>query len=149
VRPALEARGWVVSAVIRPEEMAGNVGLVARLRMAYFGGPLVAQTIVDVSDRLPFAKAQQLFDQSIMLQMKVQEALSMPLDNGRDALELTKLYFEYRLEDKKLDLQTEEFRHQCEQDIQRQRLAEQQMTTADDVQEGRAAKPRRGGAKAA
>jgi len=46
VRPALAARGWVACAVIRPEEKAGRTDLAARLRMAYFGGPLVTHLIV-------------------------------------------------------------------------------------------------------
>jgi hypothetical protein len=137
VRAALNATDWIVHGVILAEQRAGNVDLATRLRAAFFHGPLAAELIVDTAERLPSAEADRLFDQSILLHMKVQEALAVPLKNEKSALEFTKVYLDYRLKAKKLELEIEDFRHRCGQELARNDNADQQSTAAGDGEPSR------------
>jgi hypothetical protein len=132
VRSALKAIGWVTCEVINAEERAGNVDLATRLRVAYFGGPLVAQLILDADDRIPVDEADRLFDQSTLLHLKVKAAMAVPLCTEQSLLEFTKLYLDYRHKSDKLELAKEKFRHRCEQDLRPQDVAKQQVDVAND-----------------
>ena len=140
IRPSFNATGWIAYAVIRPEERAGNLDLAVRLRAAYFGGGLVAQAIVDAAQRLPMVKADRLFDQSVQMHLKVEQAIAMPLRDGRDALKLIQLHLEHSLQEKKLDLEIEKFRYACSQELARRQTAENLAPVVDPASESPQAK---------
>jgi hypothetical protein len=131
VRSARKAISWVSCQVINAEERAGKVDLAARLWCAYFGGPLVAQLILDADDRLPIDEANRLFDQSIQLHLKVKEAMAIPLRSEESLLEFTRLYLDYRCRIARLELDREKLRHRCEQDLRRQEVAKQPVDSAN------------------
>jgi hypothetical protein len=128
----LQARDWVLCTAITKEERDGNTDLAAHLRMAYFGGPLVAQTIVDASERLPVVEADRLYDQSLLLHMKAQQATAVPLRGEKNVVKFLQLFLEYKYKTAKLDLACEKFRHRCEQELRRQQSTDQPTETTTE-----------------
>lgn len=125
VRAQLQARDWIVSAAILPEQRDGNTDLATHLRVAYFGGPLVAQMIVDAPQRLPVVEADRLYDQSLLLHAKAQQALAVPLRDVKSALKFIELLMDYNCRTGTLELAREKFRHRCELEPRRQQQADQ------------------------
>ena len=115
VRWALDASGWVVCRVIIPETQAGAFDLTAKLKLAYFGGSIVARAILDSRVRQPTKAADRIFDREVLLHLKFQEAMEAPLDE-RERLKYLELYLRYDISRRQLKLDKEKFAHQCAQD---------------------------------
>ena len=129
VRWALDASDWVVCRVIIPEIRAGVFDLAAKLKLAFFGGPIMARAILDARVRLPFEESKRLFDREILLHVKMQEALEAPLEDG-ERIEFLKLYLQYDINRRRLELDKKKFAHQCEQAGRREELENQPQDTA-------------------
>jgi hypothetical protein len=131
VRWALGGSDWIVCHVIIPEMRAGAFDLAAKLKLAFFGGPVMARAILDARVRAPFEEAGRLFDREVLLQLKLQEALEAPLGEG-ERLGFLRLYFQYDLSRRRLDLEKQKFAHQCEQAERQKQAEEQPQETAVD-----------------
>lgn len=129
VRWALDGSDWVVCHVIIPEIRARAFDLAAKLKLAFFGGPIMARAILDARVRLPFEESKRLFDREILLHLKMQEALEAPLEEG-ERIEFLKLYLQYDINRRRLELDKKKFAHQCEQAGRREELENQPQDTA-------------------
>lgn len=134
VRWALDASGWVVGQVIIPEIRAGSLDLAAKLRLAFFGGPVMARAILDARVRAPFESADRLFDREVLLHLKLQEALEAPLGEG-ERIEFLKLYLQYDINRRRLELDRKKFAYECEH-------AERRSKSENESQETAAGEPR-------
>jgi hypothetical protein len=81
--------------------------------------------------RAPFEEAGRLFDREVLLQLKLQEALEAPLGEG-ERLGFLRLYFQYDLSRRRLDLEKQKYAHQCEQAERQKQAEEQPQETAVD-----------------
>jgi hypothetical protein len=133
VRWALHASGWVVCQVIIPEIQAGAFDMAAKLRVAFFGGPVMARAILDARVRLPDNDADRLFDREVLLQLKLQEALEAPLGDG-ERTEFLKLVLQYDINRRRLELDRKKFAYECEH-------AEHQGKSEDEPKEAAADEP--------
>ena len=134
-RGQLQACDWVLCAVIMKEERDGTTDLATHLRMAFFGGPLVAQTIVDAPEQLPIIEADRLYDQSLLLHAKAQQALAVPLRDQKSVLKFLKMFMDYTCKTSELELAREKFRYRCQQELRRRQHADQptETTTEDPI----------------
>jgi hypothetical protein len=132
VAPQLRAHDWVLCKVIIREEHDGNTDLATHMRMAYFGGPLVAQTNVDALERLPVVEVDRLYDQSLLLHAKAMQALAVPLRDSKSVLTFLKLFMDYTCKTDAIALAREKFRHRCEQELRRRQPTAQPATTSTE-----------------
>ena len=79
----------------RPEERGGNTDLGTLLRVAYFGGPLMAQLLVDAPERLSFGGADRWRGQSFLLSVKATQALAIPLHDEQSVVRYLKAFMDY------------------------------------------------------
>jgi hypothetical protein len=93
VRGQLDATDWIVSEVIAAELREGDPGLAVQMKLALFGGPIMAEAVVDTPERIPLLEADRLVDQSTLLHLKLEEALAVPLRSEANLLQFFKLYF--------------------------------------------------------
>jgi len=136
IRWALDASDWIICHVIIPEKQNDTWDVVAKLRLAYFGGPVMARAILDARARLPFDGAEQLFDREVLLHVKLQEALEAPLSDG-EQMEYLKLYMDYEIKRQRLELDKKKFAHECGRDEHRGAPASQsQETEAGESEDG-------------
>jgi len=108
-----EASSWMHAFVFVPEIKAGNVDTAARMRMAFAGGYIVARCLLDAFDGMPLEEAQRMLDLEVLLQCKVKAALELDLDVSQSA-EFLKMYFDYDLSRRELDLERDKFKVQCQ-----------------------------------
>ena len=109
-----EASSWMASHVFVPEAKFGSKELAARMKVAFYGGPVLAHALLDAGDNLPINDAQRLVDQETLLHSKLQAALAFDLDT-KSAEEFLKIYLEYDLQVKQLQFEREKFQYECEQ----------------------------------
>ncbi len=88
----LEATAWIVSEAIAAALREGDTGLAVQMRLAFLGGPMMAQAIVDSPERVPPLEADRLVDQSTLLHVKLQEALAVPLRSDASTLKFLKIW---------------------------------------------------------
>jgi hypothetical protein len=114
-RGQLQACDWVLCAVIMKEERDGTTDLATHLRMAFFGGPLVAQ--------------------SLLLHAKAQQALAVPLRDQKNVLKFLKMLLDCKCKTSELELACEKFRYRCQQELRRRQQADQptETTTEDPI----------------
>lgn len=129
VRWALDGSDWVVGHVIIPEIRAGAFDLAAKLKLAFFGGPIMARAILDARVRLPFEESDRLFDREILLHVKMQEALEAPLEET-ERIEFLRLCLQYDINRRRLELDKKMFTHQCEQAVPQEKSENQPQDTA-------------------
>jgi hypothetical protein len=118
IRSGLDSTDWIICRVIIPEMKSEAWDVAAKLRLAYFGGPVVARAILDARVRLPFDEAERLFDREVLLHLKLQEALEAPLAD-RERMEFVKFYLDYEIKRQRLELDKRKFAYKCKRDEQR------------------------------
>src|SRR5262249_21387368 len=82
-RAARASAGWLRSWVIAPEERAGHSRLAAQLKFAC-AGPHAARAALDAGSRVPLSQGGRLFDNKVLLALKLDEAAQAPLATARD-----------------------------------------------------------------
>jgi hypothetical protein len=117
IRWALDASNWIICHVIIPEMKSEAWDVAAKMRLAYFGGPGMAQAILDARLRLPFEEAGRLFDRQVLLHVKLQEALEAPLTNG-ERMEFLRFYMDFEIKRQRLELDKKKFAYECKRDEQ-------------------------------
>lgn len=127
VRPLLSSPQWIVAHVIVPEAEAGRDDLAARLRVAYFGGPSAAKTLVEAKFRLPTEPARQLADASMLLYAKFVQAIEMPL-TPEQSVEFLRLTTENYREEQRLRLERDKLAFRMRRWTQRLELAQSRRT---------------------
>ena len=123
IRGKREATSWMTCHVFMPAVKGGDMDLAAKMKLAFFGGPVMANAVLDAQDNLPIDDAQRLVDQEVLLHGKLQAALEFRL-NETTAPQFLKTYLNYDLARQKLEFAREKFRHKCEL-TQREHEAEQ------------------------
>lgn len=123
VRDLRSATTWLVTHVIEPERAAGNLELVSELKLALGGGLVAARAILDGNATLPMDEAERLFQQKLKLSMKFDQALEMPLKTNQDRMKYLKLYLQFELETKRLELASHKLQQQCATQRDRHELA--------------------------
>lgn len=123
IRGKREATSWMTCHVFMPAVKGGDMDLAAKMKLAFFGGPVMASAVLDAQDNLPIDDAQRLVDQEVLLHGKLQAALEFRL-NETTAPQFLETYLNYDLARQKLEFAREKFRHKCEL-TQRENEAEQ------------------------
>lgn len=100
--------GWMNCHIFVPEARFGSKERSAKMKLAQYGGPLVARALLDGQEKLPLEEAQQIIDQNVQLHAKLQAALECDLD-AQSAEQFLKVYLEYDLQRRKLQLEHEKF----------------------------------------
>lgn len=136
VRDCRHAKDWINAHVIRAESMSGAYDVAIKYRMAFYGGPVIAQAILDA--RVPLDEVERIDNQKSLLYMKAIEALEIPLKDSKSALQLLKITVDYTCNMKKLELADEKFRHKCEQDIRKIELAKRRLEVAAEREKAQA-----------
>jgi hypothetical protein len=108
IRGQSRASGWMNCHIFVPEAKFGSKELAAKLKLAHFGGPVVARALLDGQEKLPLEEAQQIIDQELQLHAKLQAALEFDLD-AQSAERYLKVYLDYDLQRKKLQFEREKF----------------------------------------
>jgi hypothetical protein len=137
------ATGWMNCHVFIPEVRAGDMELAAKMKLAFYGGPVMARALLGAEEHLPLDEAQQLVDQETMLHSKLQAALEFELDPS-SAAEFLKNYLEYDLARRKLDFERQKFEHACElarerrkgDEVRQADVAHSEMSSEDPVDGG-------------
>jgi len=122
IRGVRHETSWMSCHVFIPEVKAGDIDLVAKMRLAYHGGPVMARALLDADENLPMDEAEQIVDQEMLLHGKLQAALEIELD-ANSALEYVKNFMDYDLARRKVQLEREKFQHACE--LAREKRAEE------------------------
>lgn len=113
VRDKRAATSWMTCHVFMPAVKGGDMELAAKMKVAFFGGPVMANAVLDAQDNLPFDEAQRLVDKEVLLHGKLQAALEFRL-NETTAPQFLKTYLNYDLARQKLAFAQEKFKHRCE-----------------------------------
>ena len=138
-RHACSSVQWLSTHVVERERSSGNTELASQLRLAIIGGRVVARALLDAESRMPMDEGQRLFDRQLKLQLKLEQAVSAPIDTNRDKLKFLKLDLDLRLRQKKLDLQRQKFVVRCEEAARRHKVAMSRREAAAQREQQRAA----------
>ncbi|MAF66325.1 MAG: hypothetical protein CMJ84_11800 [Planctomycetes bacterium] len=122
IRGKREATSWMTCHVFMPAMKGGDMDLAAKMKIAFFGGPVMARAMLDARDHLPIDDAKRLVDQEVLLHGKLQAALEFRLSEAT-APQFLKTFLNYDLARQKLEFAREKFQHKCEV-AQRQHEAE-------------------------
>jgi hypothetical protein len=104
---------WLEQKVIHAEQLAGNGPLAARLRLAALCGPEGARAVLECAGTAPIDEAERLFRQRLKLNLKVDEALQMPIETGREALRMMKFYSRNVQAEKRWELAVRRLEERC------------------------------------
>jgi hypothetical protein len=144
VRGSREAKSWVHSHVIRPELAAGDPELGARLKMAFAGGPGAVRAIFRADCGVPVDEGERLYDRRLLLNSKLDAALTLPLTTDREKMAFIRFYMDLELKEKRLELAERKFQQRCQEAVGRHELAKMRLDYARECAEVReAAKVRR------
>lgn len=124
VRPAREAIGWIMAHVVHPEERDGNTAFISKLKAAFAGGPEIARQILESETALPLAEGARLFDRQLRLELKLDQALGLPLDTSTDKLRFLQWYYRRETDRVRLELEKQKFEFRMEEVRRKQRAAE-------------------------
>lgn len=113
IRGKREATSWMTCRVFVPVAKGGDVDLAVNMRLAFFGGPVMARVVLDARHNLPAEDAQRLVDQQMLLHGKLQAALDFSLNEGTCS-QFIKLFLDYDLAKRRLEFAREKFQHKCE-----------------------------------
>jgi len=113
IRDVRNASSWMSNHVFMPEVKGGSMDFAAKMKLAFYGGPVMVRGLLDAEENLPLEEAQRFVDQETLLHGKLQAALGFELD-ANTAPEFVKLFSEYNLERAKLDFEREKFQYTCE-----------------------------------
>ena len=119
------ATSWIQHHVID----AAKPDLRVRLSLAFFGGPYVTRAILDAAERVPFEQAQRLADQQVLLSLKLREAMEMPLTSPKQTINFVKIYTEYDLQLRKLNLLERQLLARCEEIAMQHELSKMRMAS--------------------
>ena len=128
-----QASGWMNCHVFIPESRFGSKELAAKIKLAYYGGPVVTRALLDGQDKLPMEEAQQIIDQELQLHAKLQAALEFDLD-ANAAQQFLEVFLNYDLERKKLEFEREKFQLACAQ-ARKQRTNDRAAPAGDSANE--------------
>jgi hypothetical protein len=124
LRECRQATDWMQLQVIAPALKAGDTAAAVRYRAALYGGPLVAQAVLDADQRVPLDEVQRLADQELKLHLKAQEALELVMTDAATATKYIALYLMHQRQCEALQLRKEQFRHRVHQDLLRSHRAQ-------------------------
>jgi len=139
VRPALAALSWVAREVIRPEELRGNASLAAKLKFAS-AGPIAARAFIEAESRISLKRGVRLLDQKILLMVKSEEALQLPLTSERASLFFLKTHADLMSLEKRIRLAEKRLEFLNKDALRKQKLADLRLESAARRQEENAAK---------
>ena len=98
----------------------------------------MAQAILDAQERLQLDEVQRLADEELRLHLKARQALDIPLDDQQASLKFLKIYTDYRNKQQRLEFMKQLFRHRCEEDIRKWKLAERRIDASSEREKIRA-----------
>jgi len=131
IRGKRDATSWMTCRVFMPAAENGDVDLATKMKIAFFGGPVMALVVLDAGNNLPFGDAQRLVDQEVLLQGKLQAAIEFRLSEAT-APQFLKTYLNYNLARQKLDFAREKFQHKCELEQRKHETETRSKQQSDD-----------------
>lgn len=134
IRESREAIGWIFAHIIRPEQNSGNGSVASRFKLAYLGGPAGARALLDAETRAPLTAAEQLFDRSLKLDLKLDEAVTAPFGSGRDKFRFINNSLNMQLAGQRLEVERQKLAARCDDALRKHELAKLRLVTAADRQ---------------
>ncbi|HEX4149414.1 MAG TPA: hypothetical protein VHY20_10515, partial [Pirellulales bacterium] len=108
---------WLTAHVIAPDHAAGNYERAARKKLAITGGATAVRAMLDgAADgnvSWPLAEADRLIQQRLLLDLKFNAALEMPLSNQQQAGQYIKTYANLQIGLKRLELEEKKLGQKC------------------------------------
>jgi hypothetical protein len=138
VREALAASDWIASRVIRPEQDGGNAELAAQLKTAYAGGAQAATAVLDAGAGKICQQGQRLFERKMQLNLKMMQALEVPLHTDRDRMRFMHLHVELWKVEQWLDVERHRLEHRSRELLYKQTAAEARLEQAQHRQQQKA-----------
>lgn len=129
VREALRATVWIHTTVVMRLTRDGDADLAAKVKTAFYGGPVVAKALCDAAVRVPKDEADRLLAQELLLHAKFTVAIEFPLTNEQN-IEFLKLSADCQLQAQKLEQRKQAFAHRCQEDVRRYELRKQRLALA-------------------
>lgn len=142
-----EAASWIHTRVIDPESHDASWSL--RLKAAYWGGPAVAEAVVDSPEAMFAAESpvgkqvQHIENFELELLLKAREALQICLTDAKNAPKMVRIYNDHLIRHEKLQMEKERCRVQCEQAVEKGKLAQLRQEEAAELRELRDQQRRR------
>ena len=119
VRSGLESVSWVLDQVVGPALKDGSRRRAAKLKLAYVGGRLAAESLLDMpADGKPIS-ADRAFALSHRLQIKAILAGDMPIETSDQAIAYQKIFAEVRSLDLRLRLERARLDERCRENLRR------------------------------
>lgn len=115
VRGSRAATDWIDCHIVRRELRSGSVDAGVRYRMAFRGGPKVAERILDCTD------PRWLF------QLTSMAAVENPMTTAKESLQVLRAQLELEVKSERLKLERKKLRMRAEQESRRLALAEERM----------------------
>ena len=123
VRPLLSATSWVNLHVIQRAVEREEFDFAARLRIAFFGGPVVAKLLIESGDKLPAAEAERLLHRELFLHAKLQACIEAPLSMPKERSQFVQICLDHVHRTNELELERAKFREACEEHRRAHELA--------------------------
>ena len=123
VRDLREATSWLSVHVIRKERRGGDPVLAGRLQCAACLGPVGVRAVLAAEEGLPIDEADRLFQQKLRLQVKMNEAVDMPLTSEKELVKFLNSSTWMQVELKKIELGTRKLEQKCAQARDRHELS--------------------------
>ncbi|MBT6156429.1 MAG: hypothetical protein HOK71_12650 [Planctomycetaceae bacterium] len=136
IREAREAIGWIFAHIIRAEQNSGNGSLAARFKLAHLGGPAGARALLDAESRVPLTAAEQLFDRSLKLHLRFDEAVTAPFCSGRDKFRFLNNSLKLKLAEQCLEVEKQKLAARCDDALRKHELAKLRLVAAADRRRG-------------
>ncbi len=130
VRERLPALDWVLAKVIWPEQIHGSRSLASKLKLAFAGGPVAARAVLELESRVLLTAGERLFDRRLRLELKLDEALAIPLVTSQDNYRFVEFYAELRLSERQLELDKQELEERCRAALRRHELVKLRLQRA-------------------
>jgi hypothetical protein len=140
VRDNRQASDQVLAQVIAPEQRGGNAHLAAMMKFAHAGGSVAARAILKAESRVKLQQGVTLFDKKILLNLKLDEAMSLSLDTERSRLFFVRHHAELLEKERRLHLQERKLELRCQEALQKEAQAEARLERARRHNEERTAR---------
>ena len=132
VRDLREATSWLSVHVIRKERRCGDPVLAGRLQLAACMGPVAVRAVLAAEEGLPIDEADRLFQQKLRLQVKMDEAIAMPLTSDKELVKFFSRATWMQVELKRIELGTKKLEHKCAQARDRHELSKLRLELAHE-----------------
>jgi hypothetical protein len=144
LRDLRQAHQWLAMHVVEKERQHGNQVQASQMTLAIMAGPVAVRALLDSGSPQPIDEAVRLFQRHLQLQLKLDQAVNLPLQTERANVRFIRVYIQLQqaqqrldLARTKLELRCTEMRARHERQQERRELAQRRATAQDSVRKQR------------